>query len=92
MTTFDFSPYRAQLSQDGEVTLSIRARPTSQKNRIVGVMEDGSIKIDIAAEPEDNKANIELIKFLAEQFGINRQQISIIGGIATRRKIVRITA
>ncbi len=92
MAPFDFSQYRAELSRDGEVTLAIRVRPNAQKTRVVSAMDDGSVKIDLKAPPEDNKANEELIAFLSEQFSVDRRNVAIIGGIATRRKIVRITA
>ena len=79
-----------QLRRDGEVTFSIRVRPKASKSKIIGMMDDGVMKIEIKALPEDGKANLELIRFIAEHFEVSRQSVSIIGGIATRRKIVRI--
>lgn len=86
----DLHALLSRLSLDDSVTFSVRVRPGAPKTKITGVMDDESIKIDVAAVPEDNKANVELIGFLAKEFGVQKKQVSIIGGIATRRKIVRI--
>ena len=88
MTIFDH--YKTQLLRDKELTLSIRVRPGASKSKLTGEMDDGSIKVDIAAVPEDGKANRELIKFLAKEFGVPRGNVAIIGGVATRRKVVRV--
>jgi uncharacterized protein YggU (UPF0235/DUF167 family) len=80
----------AKLSHEGEVTLNIRAHPGAHTTKIKGVMADGTLRIDVAAVPEDGKANAALIDFLAEQIGVPRSWISIPIGEAHRRKIVRI--
>lgn len=43
--------------------LSVRAKPNARKTSITKV-EGSTVFIDIAAPPEDNKANLELLKFL----------------------------
>ncbi|MBI2041300.1 MAG: DUF167 domain-containing protein [DPANN group archaeon] len=41
----------------------------------------------VHAPPEDNKANIELIKFLRRHFGAD---VSMMRGLTSRKKVVRI--
>lgn len=53
-------------------------------------MTDGAIKIDVAAPPEDGKANAELIRFLAEYFDVPRSSVEILSGQTGRRKVVKI--
>lgn len=88
---FNSQAHKDDLLREKEVTMSIRVRPGASKTKFTGEMDDGSIKMDVAAVPEDSKANEELVRFLAKEFGVPRGNVSIIGGIATRRKIVRIT-
>ena len=71
--------------------MAVRVHPGARKTHIKSVMVDGTIKIDIAAAPEDGKANAELIEFLAEEFGIAKSKIEIVSGETSRRKVVRIS-
>ncbi len=82
---------KSELRMNGETTLALRVRPGAHHTKVTGVMDDGVIKIDIAAIAEDGKANEELVRFIAKEFGVPRASVQIIGGIATRRKIVRVT-
>ena len=45
--------------------LKVKVIPRSRKTEFAGEMEDGSVKIKVAAVPEDGKANKELCSFLA---------------------------
>lgn len=69
---------------------SLRVRPGAPKSGITGVLADGSIKIAIAAQAEDGEANRELISFLSQFLKISRDQISIVSGVTSRKKLVKI--
>ena len=83
---------REQLTQEGHIKILVRARPNASTTRITGRLDDGSIKIDIAAPTENNKANIELVKFLSSALGIPTNHIQILSGQTARQKLIRITA
>ena len=51
-------------------------------------MDDGTIKIRVAAPPVDGAANTALITFLAEQLGLPRSQVDIVAGHTSERKLV----
>ena len=53
-------------------------------------MSDGSLKISLSAPATDNKANQELIKLLAGEFGVSAKNVTIISGATTRIKLVRV--
>jgi len=72
------------------MTLRVKVIPRSPKNEIVGEMEDGTLKVRIAAAPEKGEANDELCALLAERYGVPRDQVRILSGHATPRKLVRI--
>jgi len=80
---------RRRLETAGSLTLEIRARPGARATRLVGEMADGSLKMDVAAAPEDGKANVELARFLAALFGAN---VELLSGQTSRLKRVRVSA
>jgi uncharacterized protein len=71
--------------------IRIKVIPGAPKTEIKGTMADGTLKIAVAAAPEKGKANAELIKFLAEEFGIPKDNIKIISGISERNKLVKVS-
>ena len=64
--------------------LSIRVKPKAKQTKITKV-ESGVAFIDVAAPPEDNKANIELLKFLRRHTG---RPCRLVQGAASKSKVV----
>jgi uncharacterized protein (TIGR00251 family) len=71
-------------------TLSVRLHPGARKNSVTGVHAD-ALKIALTAPPVDGKANEALIAFLAEALHLPRARVSLVAGVTSRAKIVRIT-
>ncbi len=71
-------------------SLTVTVRPSAQKTKRKPDSEDGSWRIDLQAPPEDNKANLELIRFLAKELDVPRVSIEILSGLTGRRKVVRV--
>ena len=46
--------------------LAVRITPRASRNQIVGVLNDGTVKVHLVAEASDQETNKELISFLAE--------------------------
>ncbi len=65
-------------------TKTVRVKPNSPKTRIVSET-DSELVVEVAAPAENNKANIELIKFLSKKFGKN---VKIIRGLTSKKKII----
>jgi uncharacterized protein len=70
--------------------LAIRVTPRASRNEIVELLEDGTIKVRIAAPPSDHEANETLIGFLAEVLGVPKSRLDIVAGISGRDKLVSI--
>jgi len=83
--------FRKNFEDNRELYLRIKARPNAAKTEIQAIMEDETVKINIAAKPEKNKANVALIKFLAKEFNVEKSNINIISGAGERVKLVKIT-
>jgi len=87
----DLDGLRARLQSEGRLALSIRVIPKSQRTQWAGEMADGALKVRLAAVPEKGKANEELIRFLAGEFGLRRVQVEIVSGETNPHKQIRLT-
>ncbi len=84
------SKFKEDLANNKELLLKVKVFPNSSSNEIKGTMADGTIKVGITASPEDNKANIALIKFLADELDVRRYQLQIISGATDRLKVIKV--
>jgi len=73
----------------GAIVLELHVQPGAKRTEAAGVHGD-RVKIRLAAPPVDGAANDELVRFLAEAFGVPRRQVTIVSGATSRRKRVRI--
>jgi uncharacterized protein (TIGR00251 family) len=51
-------------------------------------MADGTLKVKVAAVPEDGKANEELCRILTSHYGVS--DVAVIAGKTSTRKMVRV--
>ncbi len=72
------------------MTLAVRVRPSAGTDRVTGWLEDGSLKLDVAAAPEDGRANDAVVALLSRVVGVPRAAVRIAGGASSRRKRVEI--
>lgn len=70
--------------------LAIRVTPRAKRNEIVGVLADDTIKVRLTGPPVEGKANQALIDFLADVLAVPTSRIEIVGGAASRDKLVSI--
>ena len=70
--------------------LALRVTPRSSRNQIAGVLNDGTVKVHLSADPADDKLNAELVAFLAEVLGVPRSRVEIVAGESGRDKLVSI--
>ena len=80
----------ARLRSTGNLTLLLKVIPKSSRNEIVGVLEDGTLKVKITAAPEKGKANAAICEFLAEFFDVPRRNVEIVRGETSPSKQVKI--
>lgn len=81
---------KKELQARGVVQFYVRARPSASCTKLQEMMDDGSVKISIAAPAEQGRANVELCKFLAKEFGVDISRVTIVSGQTTRVKLVRV--
>ncbi len=85
-----FDDLKKSLEAQGSVSFSVKARPSASKTRAKDVLTDGTLKIDVAAQPEDGKANAALVDFLAGEFEVPKANVEIVLGHTSPRKKVSI--
>jgi len=75
---------------DGEIgaALAIRVNIGSSQNKIIRVLKDGTVVIDIKNDPSD--LNNIVIAYLAGQLGIDQKRFDVIAGENKRDKIISI--
>lgn len=80
--------------EDGDaLLLLLHVQPGARRTEVAGVHGEAAearLKIRLAAPPVDGKANAELLRFLAEAFGVPARAVTLVGGETSRRKTVRI--
>ena len=74
----------------GGVRLRIRVQPRASRTEVAGPHGD-ELKIRLAAPPVDGAANDMLIRFLAGALEVPRAAVTIVGGLASRSKVVYVT-
>ena len=70
--------------------LAVRVTPRASRNEIVELLDDGTIKVRIAAPSADNEANEALIEFLSDILGVAKTRLDIVAGFAGRDKLITV--
>ena len=69
--------------------LSVKVKPNSKQQKIETGADEGLI-IHLKSPPVDGKANKELIKLLATEYGVRKSQVTIKSGLTSKMKQVEI--
>lgn len=76
-------------SKEG-VTLAVWASPGAPRTALDG-LADERVRVRLAAPAHENKANAELVRYIAKLFGVPRRQVSVTAGASSRRKTVAVS-
>lgn len=74
----------------GGAAFTVRVVTRARRREIVGIQDDGALKIRLTSPPRDNRANDELVEFLSETLGVNKSRIEIVAGARGREKIISV--
>lgn len=72
------------------VELRVKVVPGASRTEIDGLYGD-RLKIRVAAPPERGQANRAVVSLLADRMGLSESHVTVVGGLTSPRKIVRIT-
>lgn len=79
-----------EVAPGGEAVFPVRVVPRAGRDGVAGRGEDGAVRIRLAAPPVENRANEDLVRFLAQRLGVARRDVSIVAGGKSRSKVVRV--
>jgi uncharacterized protein len=81
---------------DGDaLILALHVQPGARRTVVDGTHGEGTqarLKVRLAAPPVDGKANAELLRFLADAFGVPLRNVVLVRGETSRQKVVRVDA
>ncbi len=79
-----------ELLGKGRVTICLKIQTNARKLGVLGMLDDGSIKIGIAVAPEQGKANDAIIAYLKQemQLGSEYSYRYLQGKTATRKVLL----
>jgi uncharacterized protein (TIGR00251 family) len=83
---------KARLKNERTLIFDLKVIPKAARSEVVGLLEDGVLKVKVAAVPEKGKANDEVCRLLAGYFGIAERNITIVSGHTSARKRIRVQA
>jgi uncharacterized protein len=73
----------------GGVRLAVQIQPNAKKTEVVGVLDD-ALKIKLAAQPIEGKANEALVKWLAGALGVSRSAVTLTHGQTSKKKLLEV--
>ncbi|MCS0809784.1 DUF167 domain-containing protein [Massilia agilis] len=73
----------------GGVRIAVQITPNAKKTEVIGVLDD-ALKLKLAAQPIEGKANEALIKFLAGALKVPKSAVTITHGQTNKRKLVEV--
>ncbi len=80
--------------EDGQaLVLALHVQPGARRTAVDGTHGEGAqqrLKVRLAAPPVDGKANAELLRFLADAFGVPLRSVALVRGETSRQKVVRV--
>ena len=68
--------------------ITVKIVPKANRTELVGIDDDGTVKIRLMSPPIAGQANEELVGFLAEVLGIDARGIEIVAGHDGRKKLI----
>lgn len=84
------SSFKRSLARQKTLYLKVKAIPKSPRTELVEILADNTLKIRLKAQPEKGQANAELIRFLAREFAIPKENVTIISGQTQPLKLIRL--
>jgi uncharacterized protein YggU (UPF0235/DUF167 family) len=71
------------------VTVAVKAVPRSRSTRAVGV-QDGALRVQIAAPPHQGQSNAALCGYLADAAGVRPSAVRVRRGSSGARKLIEV--
>lgn len=77
--------------QGSTLILNIKVKTRANRDEVAGVHAN-QLKVRITATPVDGKANRHLIRYLAREFGIRQNDVTLLAGLSCPQKRIAISS
>lgn len=74
-----------------DLVISVRVQPRARRDELGEVLGQ-ELKVRITAPPVEGKANEHLVRFIAERFGVPASRVTLLAGVQSRSKRLRVSA
>ncbi len=74
-------------------SFAVKVHPRAKKTAITGTFGEGAdaaVKVALCAPPVEGRANEALIEFFAELCGVPRSAVTVLSGLRSRNKVIRV--
>ena len=75
-------------SHMSEAHLVLRVQPGARANQVVGLTDDGVLRVRVAAPATDGRANRALVGLMVGLLLVPKSRITIVRGLGSRNKVV----
>lgn len=82
-------PHLTVTRRKDAVLLQVHLQPGASRNQVVGT-RSGVLRVRVTSPPLENRANRQLMEFLAELLGLPKSSVELVSGSRTRLKTVAI--
>jgi uncharacterized protein (TIGR00251 family) len=69
--------------------IKVRVQTRASRDQLVGML-DGVLRARVTAPPVDGRANDALCRLIAGHLGVARSRVTIVRGVHSREKLVRV--
>jgi uncharacterized protein (TIGR00251 family) len=76
--------------QGDDLLLAVRVQPRASRDELL--IDGDRLRARITAPPVEGAANAHLLRFLADEFGVNASRVRLVRGGTAREKVVRIAS
>jgi len=73
------------------VKVSVTVKANAKQDRVEAIA-GGGFRIQVKVPPIEGRANEAVVRLLAEHFHVPKSHVAIIGGVSSKRKLVKIGA
>lgn len=70
--------------------IQLRVQPGAKRERLVGRMADGTLKVAVTAAPEAGRANEAVTQLMAATLKVAARAVTVVRGAASRTKTIEV--
>lgn len=67
---------------------ALRVTPRASRNQLT--FDEGQLRVQVTAVPEDGRANKAVVELLAEALGVAKSRLTLVRGATARDKVFRL--